>query len=256
MTTDSANTAATGGSAAPAFGGFEGRVAVVTGAGRGIGRAVADALAARGARTAYLDLNEPDPALDGGECSMFVHCDVTDEASVDAAFTTVEETWGTISILVNNAGIFWIRPLAETTLDAWNQMMAVNTTGAFLCARRVLPGMRAQRYGRLIALGSSAGKTGGAKETAAYGASKAAIMALAKSIATEYAADGITSNALAPALINTDMVAGIADLAGRIPVGRLGEPADIAAAVVFLASEDAGFITGEVMDINGGFLID
>ena len=256
MTTDSANTAATGGSAAPAFGGFEGRVAVVTGAGRGIGRAVADALAARGACTAYLDLNEPHPALDGGECSMFVHCDVTDEASVDAAFTTVEETWGTISILVNNAGIFWIRPLAETTLDAWNQMMAVNTTGAFLCARRVLPGMRAQRYGRLIALGSSAGKTGGAKETAAYGASKAAIMALAKSIATEYAADGITSNALAPALINTDMVAGIADLAGRIPVGRLGEPADIAAAVVFLASEDAGFITGEVMDINGGFLID
>ena len=256
MTTDSANTAATGGSAAPAFGGFVGRVAVVTGAGRGIGRAVADALAARGSCTAYLDLNEPHPALDGGECSMFVHCDVTDEASVDAAFTTVEETWGTVSILVNNAGIFWIRPLAETTLDAWNQMMAVNTTGAFLCARRVLPGMRAQRYGRLIALGSSAGKTGGAKETAAYGASKAAIMALAKSIATEYAADGITSNALAPALINTDMVAGIADLAGRIPVGRLGEPADIAAAVVFLASEDAGFITGEVMDINGGFLID
>ena len=256
MTPDSAKTAVTGGAVGPAFGGFEGRVAVVTGAGRGIGRAVADALAARGACTAYLDLNEPDPALDGGDCSMFVHCDVTDEVSVDAAFTTVEKAWGTVSILVNNAGIFWIRPLAETTLDAWNQMMAVNTTGAFLCARRALGGMRAQQYGRLIALGSSAGKTGGAKETAAYGASKAAIMALAKSIATEYAADGITSNALAPALINTAMVAGIADLAGRIPVGRLGEPADIAAAVVFLASEDAGFITGEVMDINGGFLID
>ena len=253
--TDSTSTAATSGPAGPAFGGFEGRVAAVTGAGQGIGRAVADALAARGARTAYLDVNEPEPAL-GGDRSLFVHCDVTDEASVDAAFATVEETWGTVSILVNNAGIFWIRPLAETTLEAWNQMMAVNTTGAFLCARRVLPGMRAQRYGRLIALGSSAGKTGGAKETAAYGASKAAIMALAKSIATEYAADGITSNALAPALINTAMVAGIADLAGRIPVGRLGEPADIAAAVVFLASEDAGFITGEVMDINGGFLID
>lgn len=256
MSTDSTNTAATSEPEAPAFGGFEGRVAVVTGAGRGIGRAVADALVAKGACTAYLDVNAPEPPLDSGECSLFVHCDVTDEASVDAAFTTVEETWGTVSILVNNAGIFWIRPLAEITLDAWNQMMAVNTTGAFLCARRVLPGMRAQGYGRLIALGSSAGKTGGAKETAAYGASKAAIMALAKSIATEYAADGITSNALAPALINTDMVAGIADLAGRIPVGRLGEPADIAAAVVFLASEEAGFITGEVMDINGGFLID
>ena len=256
MSTDSTSAAATSEPGAPAFSGFEGRVAVVTGAGRGIGRATADALVAKGACTAYLDVNAPEPPLDGGECSLFVHCDVTDESSVDAAFTTVEETWGTISILVNNAGIFWIRPLAETTVEAWNQMMAVNTTGAFLCARRVLPGMRAQGYGRLIALGSSAGKTGGAKETAAYGASKAAVMALAKSIATEYAADGITSNALAPALINTAMVAGIADLAGRIPVGRLGEPSDIAAAVVFLASEEAGFITGEVMDINGGFLID
>ncbi len=256
MSTDSANAAPASGPTGPAFGGFEGRVAAVTGAGRGIGRAVADALVAKGAHTAYLDLAEPEPPLHTGERGLFVHCDVTDEASVDTAFTTVEETWGTVSILVNNAGIFWIRPLAETSLEAWNQMLAVNTTGAFLCARRVLPAMRAQRYGRLVALGSSAGKTGGAKETAAYGASKAAIMALAKSIATEYAADGITSNALAPALINTDMVAGIADLAGRIPVGRLGEPADIAAAVVFLASEDAGFITGEVMDINGGFLID
>ena len=256
MSTDSASAAPASGPTAPAFGGFEGRVAAVTGAGRGIGRAVADALVSKGARTAYLDLAEPEPPFDAGEHGLFVHCDVADEASVDAAFTTVEETWGTVSILVNNAGIFWIRPLAETSLEAWNQMMAVNTTGAFLCARRVLPAMRAQRYGRLVALGSSAGKTGGAKATAAYGASKAAIMALAKSIATEYAADGITSNALAPALINTDMVAGIADLAGRIPVGRLGEPADIAAAVVFLASEEAGFITGEVMDINGGFLID
>ncbi len=252
------------------FSGFEGRVAAVTGAGRGIGRAVADALVAKGARTAYLDLAEPEPTLDADALNsdppnsaplnsdncLYVPCDVTDEASVDAAFSTVEETWGTVSILVNNAGIFWIRPLTETTLEAWNQMLAVNATGAFLCARRVLPAMRAQSYGRLIALGSSAGKTGGAKETAAYGASKAAIMALAKSIATEYAAYGITSNALAPALINTDMVSGISDLAGRIPVGRLGEPADIAAAVVFLASEQAGFITGEVMDINGGFLID
>lgn len=255
MTTSDPSPALTAPLAPPAFSGFDGRVAAVTGAAQGIGRATADALKAAGARTAYLDLAEPEPTLDGDR-ALFVRCDVTDEGSVDAAFTAIEDAWGPVSILVNNAGIFWIRPLAETTLEAWNQMLAVNVTGAFLCARRVLPAMRAQGYGRLIALGSSAGKTGGAKETAAYGASKAAVMALAKSIATEYAADGITSNALAPALINTDMVAGIADLAGRIPVGRLGEPADIAAAVVFLASEQAGFITGEVMDINGGFLID
>ena len=240
------------------FGGVAGRTAAVTGAAQGIGRAVADALLAGGARAALLDIRSPDDrqALDQAENTMFVECDVTSELSVDAAFTLVESTWGGVDILVNNAGIFAIQPLEETDLDDWNRMMAVNLTGCFLCSRRALPQMRERQWGRIISIGSSAGKTGGSKNTAAYGASKAGVMALAKAIATEYAPWGITSNALAPALIDTDMVAGIADLADRIPVGRLGRPTDVAQAVLFLAGDQAEFITGEVMDVNGGFLID
>lgn len=116
--------------------------------------------------------------------------------------------------------------------------------------------MKNNNYGRIVSIGSSAGKTGGSKDTAAYGVSKAGVHALAKAIATEYAPFGVTSNALAPALINTDMVKGIADLADKIPVGRLGEASDVARAALFLLSESSSFITGEVMDVNGGFLID
>ncbi|MXZ85570.1 SDR family NAD(P)-dependent oxidoreductase [Candidatus Poriferisocius sp.] len=240
------------------FGGVAGRTAAVTGAAQGIGRAVADALLAGGAQVALLDIRPPDDqqALDQADNTMFVECDVTSESSVDAAFSLVESTWGGVDILVNNAGIFAIQPLEETDLDDWNRMMAVNLTGCFLCSRRALPQMRERQWGRIISIGSSAGKTGGSKNTAAYGASKAGVMALAKAIATEYAPWGITSNALAPALIDTDMVAGIADLADRIPVGRLGRPTDVAQAVLFLAGDQAEFITGEVMDVNGGFLID
>ncbi len=240
------------------YGGVAGRIAAVTGAAQGIGRAVAEALLAGGARVALLDIRAPEDrsALDQADNTMFAECDVTSESSVDAAFSQVEAAWGQVDILVNNAGIFAIQPLEETELGDWNQMMAVNLTGCFLCSKRVLPKMRERGWGRVISIGSSAGKTGGSKNTAAYGASKAGVMALAKAIATEYAPFGITSNALAPALINTDMVAGIADLADRIPVGRLGRPADVAQAVLFLAGEQAEFITGEVMDVNGGFLID
>ena len=116
--------------------------------------------------------------------------------------------------------------------------------------------MREQRYGRIVAIGSSAGKAGGARSVAAYAASKGGLMTLAKSIANEYAAYGITSNALAPTLIDTDMIADQRDLVSRIPVGRFGKPEEVAALVAFLASEHAGYITGEVTDINGGFLVD
>lgn len=231
--------------------GLDGRVAVVTGAARGIGKAITEALAANGANVAALDLSAPEhPGI------MGVACDVSDEAAVDAAFTQVERELGTVTVLVLNAGIFPIVPFEETTLQVWERTLAVNLTGAFLCARRVLPGMREQRYGRIVAIGSSAGKAGGARSVAAYAASKAGIMTMAKSIANEYAAHGITANALAPALIDTEMIDAQRDLVSRIPVGRFGRPEEVAALVCFLASEHAGYITGEVTDINGGFLVD
>lgn len=231
--------------------GLEGRVAVVTGAGRGIGQAIAEALHANGARVAALDLEAPAHAGIVG-----LACDVSDEAAVDSTFTRIERDLGTISVLVLNAGIFPIVPFVETTLEVWERTLAINLTGAFLCARRALPRMREQRYGRIVAIGSSAGKSGGARSVAAYAASKAGIMAMAKSIANEFARDGITANALAPSLIDTPMIANQRELVDRIPVGRFGKPEEVAALVCFLASEDAGYITGEVTDINGGFLID
>jgi NAD(P)-dependent dehydrogenase (short-subunit alcohol dehydrogenase family) len=231
--------------------GLAGRVAVVTGAAKGIGRSIAETLAANGARVAALDLVAPDHAGILG-----VACDVSDEAAVDAAMTAVERQLGTISVLVLNAGIFPIVPFEEMTRELWDRTLAINLTGGFLCAQRVLPGMREQGYGRIVAIGSSAGKAGGARSVAAYAASKAGLMTLAKSIANEYARFGITSNALAPTLIDTDMIAEQRDLVSRIPVGRFGKPEEVAALVAFLASEHAGYITGEVTDINGGFLVD
>jgi 3-oxoacyl-[acyl-carrier protein] reductase len=231
--------------------GLTDRVAVVTGAGRGIGQRIAEVLAANGARVAVLDLEAPDhPGMLG------IACDVSDEAAVHGSFDSVERELGVVSVLVLNAGIFPIVPFEDTTRELWDRTLAINLTGAFLCARRALPGMREQGYGRVIGIGSSAGKAGGARSVAAYAASKAGLMTLMKSIANEYAQHGVTANALAPALIDTPMVANIRDLVSRIPVGRFGTVDEVASLVAFLASEHAGYITGEVTDINGGFLID
>lgn len=231
--------------------GFDSRVAFVSGAARGIGRRTAETLRDLGAQVAVGDLSAPE--IDG---ILGVGLDVTSEASVAAAFATVEERLGRVDILVVNAGIFVIEPFEETTLASWQRTIDVNLTGAFLCARRAVAGMREAGYGRIVMIGSSAGKTGGAKSMAAYGASKAGVMTLAKSIASEYARAGITCNALAPSLIDTDMISTMPDMHERVPVGRLGTVDDVADLIGFLCSEHAGYITGEVVDINGGFLID
>jgi NAD(P)-dependent dehydrogenase (short-subunit alcohol dehydrogenase family) len=233
------------------FDGIEGRVAFVAGGARGIGRCVAETLRDQGARVADGDLAAP--AIEG---VLGVDLDVTSPESVDAAFARVEAELGPVEFLVLNAGIYVVEPFEETSLESWRRTLDVNLTGAFLCARRALPQMRESRFGRIVALGSSAGKTGGKRNAAAYGASKAGIMVMAKSIASEYAEFGITANALAPALIDTEMIAGVRDLEGMVPVGRLGKPEEVAAAVAYLLSTPAAYITGEVMDINGGFLID
>lgn len=231
--------------------GLTDRVAVVTGAGRGIGQRIAEVLSGNGAKVAALDLEAP--SHDG---ILGIACDVSDEVAIDAAFGRIEADLGTVSVLVLNAGIYPIVPFEETTRELWDRTIAINLTGAFLCARRALPGMREQGYGRIVGIGSSAGKAGGKRSVAAYAASKAGLMTLMKSIANEYAKHGITANALAPALIDTPMIADTRDLVSLIPVGRFGTVEEVASLVAFLASEHAGYITGEVTDINGGFLID
>jgi len=231
--------------------GIEGRVALVTGGGRGIGRSIAETLRDQGARVADGDLQPPE--LDG---VLGVALDVTSAESIDAAFTQVEHALGAVELLVLNSGIYVVEPFEETSLESWRRTIDVNLTGAFLCAKRALPAMREARFGRIVAIGSSAGKTGGKRHAAAYGASKAGIMVMAKSIASEFAEHGITANALAPALIDTDMIAGLSDMTGAIPVGRLGRPEEVAAVVAYLCSTPAAYITGEVVDVNGGFLID
>lgn len=230
--------------------GLTDRVAVVTGGGRGIGLAIVNALAANGARVAALDLTPPE--VDG---VLGVEADVSDEDAVNAAITLVERELGPVTILVLNAGILPLVPLEETSAELWERTLAINLTGGFLVARRTLPGMRKLGYGRVVALGAAAGKSGGAR-SAAYAASKAGLMTLAKSIAAEYAPYGITANVVAPALIDTQLIGATREVAGRIPVGRMGTAEEVAALVAFLVSSEAGYITGEVVDINGGTLID
>lgn len=235
--------------------GIEGRVALVTGGSRGIGRCIAETLRDQGAHVASGDVDAVE--IDG---VLAVHLDVSNEESVEAAFTQIEGELGPVELLVLNAGILSKASLEETTSADWRRMLEVNLTGPFLCARRAVTGMREAGYGRIVAIGSSAGITGaGAAPPAlsAYAASKAGVMALAKSIALEYAAHGITANALAPTLIDTGMLASVPDDFRRvIPVGRYGRPEEIAALTAFLCSGHAGYITGEIVDINGGFLVD
>jgi NAD(P)-dependent dehydrogenase (short-subunit alcohol dehydrogenase family) len=247
---------------------FTDRVAVVTGAGRGVGRAIALGLAAEGAsvvvndvRAAQVQAVADEIAASGGR-SMSAVADISRSAEVDAMIRQAVDMFGTVDLLVNNAGILQLKvPLETITDEDWARSFGVNLNGAFYCMRAVLPIMKAKHWGRIVNVSSSAGRSTSANGGAHYTASKAALLGLTRHAARENAAYGINVNAVAPASLDTDMAreaAGIEHLErsrASIPVGRLGTPNDVAPAVLFLLSDAASFITGATLDINGGLLM-
>jgi 3-oxoacyl-[acyl-carrier protein] reductase len=249
---------------------LSGRVALVTGAAGGIGRAVALAFAQQGADLCLADIVAADEvAASVGERAIVQRMDVTRRADIDAAVQAAHAAFGRLDILVNVAGIVSFGPAATLAEEEWDRVLAINLKGTFLCCQAVIPLMRAQGYGRIINMGSIIGKNGGnarawidsseqlRSSNVAYGAAKAGAHALTFFLARELARDGITVNAIAPGPIASAMTTDFpAALKALIPMGRMGRPEDVAEAAVFLASEAAGFITGEILDVNGGMLTD
>ena len=232
---------------------------VVTGASRGIGREIAGAFAGAGARVILAARGEElvrreAAALGGG--AEGVGMDVSDAVSVEAVVKGIVERHGAIDILVNNAGITRDGLILRMKPEDWDAVMATNLRGAFLMCRYAAPAMVRRRWGRVINVGSVVGLMGNAGQVN-YAASKAGLLGFTKSLARELASRAITVNAVAPGYIETEMTAGLPEeaktkLFEMIPLARFGAPADVAAAVLFLASEAAGYITGQVLNVNGG----
>ncbi|MCP9454651.1 MAG: 3-oxoacyl-[acyl-carrier-protein] reductase [Nitrospira sp.] len=242
-----------------------GKVAIVTGAAQGIGRAIAERLAEDGADVVVADLDqarssETVHAIEKlGRRALNVKVNVAEAGETKVMAAEVLKAWGRIDILVNNAGITRDGLLLRMKDEDWNLVLQVNLNGTFNCTKAVLPTMTKQRYGRIVNIASIVGVMGNVGQ-ANYAASKAAVIGFTKTVAREYASRNITVNAVAPGFIDTAMTHGLpADikeaLQKQIPLGRLGTPADVAAAVRFLVSDDATYITGHVLHVNGGMLM-
>lgn len=246
----------------------DGKIAIVTGGGLGIGRATAVLLAKEGAQVAVTDINDEEgrETVDriersGGQAAFFSH-DVSSVADWKRVVTDVQDTFGTPDVLVNNAGIYRIEPLSEITVEDWRTLMDVNVTGTFLGMKHCTPLMENEERGSVINLSSVAGLVGVANHTC-YGASKGAVRTMTKDAAIELAPSGVRVNSVHPAYIDTQMAdygaevqdATKEELDAMHPIGHMGEANDVAYAVLYLASEEAKFMTGSELVIDGGFTV-
>ena len=238
---------------------LSGKIALVTGASRGIGKAIAEKLVACGATvigTATTENGAEAISQYLGQNGKGLALNVTDEASIESVISTIKAEFGDIDILVNNAGITRDNLLMRMKDDEWQDILDTNLTSVFRLSKALMRTMMKKRYGRIITIGSVVGTMGNAGQ-ANYAAAKAGLIGFSKSLAREVASRGITVNVVAPGFIETDMTAALTDeqkalTLAQVPVGRLGQPTEIANAVAFLASDEASYITGETLHVNGG----
>jgi 2-hydroxycyclohexanecarboxyl-CoA dehydrogenase len=247
---------------------LSGRAVVVTGGGGGIGGATCRRFAEEGSKVAVFDMNlesaqkVADEITAQGGVGQAFKCNITSRADVDAAVAAAEAALGPIAVLVNNAGWDVFKPFLKTVPDEWDKLISINLIGALHMLHAVLPGMAERKYGRIVNIASDAAR-GGSSGEAVYSACKGGLVALSKTLAREHARQGITVNVVCPGPTDTALLAGVAEGArdpaklleafrSAIPLGRLGQPDDLASAIAFFGSDDAGFITGQVISVSGG----
>lgn len=243
---------------------FKNKVVIVTGASRGIGKATAAMFARKGAKV-VIHYNSNRAGADEvaaeiekmGRDYLIVQADVSKMDEVRDMVNKTIDKFGRVDILVNNAGITEPKDFRDTTEEEWDRMMRINLKSVFLCCKEVVPYMEKQQYGRIINLSSIVGKTGGIGAGVHYCAAKAGVIGFSKALANQVAKDGITVNVVAPGMIDTRMISWrspelMKKHVGQIPVGRVGKTEEVAAAICYLASDEAAFMTGQTLDINGG----